>query len=134
MIFFEENIIMKYCIPVLFICASINSYAQQICPSVAEIKQSQLKGWTAYGYQGEPLTPEEFKDFQNNVRQFHIAQWLNGAPDGEAQCFYINRDAAYLTKPNLKPIFNSQNKWRWISQNEVASCEGGMIEGCRFSG
>lgn len=114
----------------VFIASIANA---ETCPAIGEIRNNQLNGWGAYSNdEGEPLTPTQLETFEKNVGGFYSIRWLQGAPEGESHCYYINTQGywthAFLSKPGLVPDFTSPN-WQYVGNEPRCHAS---IQGCPF--
>jgi hypothetical protein len=119
-----------------FLTFSTLSFAET-CPTPKEIKNNYFHGWQALNSNsGSPLTPVEMTQFTIAVQQFSLAEWMQGAPEGESHCYYTGADTqdksylnVFLAKSFLTPDYTS-NTWQKISE-DIAQCHGD-IDFCLF--
>lgn len=105
----------------------------ETCPTITDIHNNVLNGWSGYtNDEGEPLNPEQLANFEKYVGGFYSIRWLEGAPEGESHCYYVNTSGhwthAFLSKPGLAPDFSSPN-WKYVG--EEPRCHA-SIPGCPF--
>src|SRR5688572_28330732 len=107
------------------------AYAET-CPTVAELKSNafQQHGWQALDTDnGEPLSPEALSEFQQNVKTFSLATWLEDAPEGAGQCYYSGDDpephmGVYIVKQTGAPD-KTKGNWHWV--DDVMECYAGLL-------
>jgi len=106
------------------------------CPSVEAVQQNQLEGWQAMDADdGEPLSDEALRHYQEGLYGFAEADYYEDAPEGPAQCYYASRydpyyGNAYLAKHQLQPDF-TQIAWQWDGAFH-AKCAEANPENCLF--
>ena len=105
-------------IMVIIFCNFISNFCfAENCPSISEIKANYFHGWSAYwNDEGTPLSESDLQEFRNTAAYFFAIRWLDGAPEGEGHCYYIQQGGvptiAYLSKPDLVPDFSS-SAWKY---------------------
>lgn len=104
------------------------------CPSVAEIKKSQLQGWQAYDSDdGIRLSAAREKAFKKNIQEFALAEWVSGGKQhGTIHCYYRDQTGsaleAYLAKQNFIP---TDTKHYWYKVSGFMQCAAGQ-KNCLF--
>lgn len=118
-------------------CLFLFSFAHaETCPTVHNLKSTifQQQGWQALDTDnGEPLSDEDLKKFQRNVKTFSLATWLEDAPEGAGQCYYSGNDrepymGVYIAKQTLPPDTRQGN---WHQEKDVMKCDI-SISACRY--
>jgi len=105
----------------------------ETCPTIPDIQTNNLNGWAAYtNDNGEPLNAQQLATFEKNVGGFYSIRWLDGAPEGESHCYYVNTQGywthAFLSKPGLVPDYSSPN-WKYVDNEPRCHAS---IEACPF--
>ncbi|MFZ2315231.1 MAG: hypothetical protein WAW86_06200 [Gammaproteobacteria bacterium] len=82
---------------VLLCAASFQSVAMTTCPSISELRNNQLQGWTAYNSDsGEELPTSLVEQFEKRAAQFLMAEWADEAPEGTSHCYYGDKNGEYM--------------------------------------
>lgn len=118
------------CTFIFFISAS---YATELCPSIADIKNNQLHGWRAYyNDSGESVSNGALHKFEQTVGIFAGARWLRYAQEGASHCYYNDNNnqetIAYLAIHGLKPDLLSTG---WKDLSYEFACND-VITNCGF--
>ena len=110
---------------------SVSSLAYaETCPTPMQIKEGRFSGWQVLDIDNaEPLSDSALQEFKDNVSQFSFAGWLEGAPEGEGECFYDEELDVYLAKNTGKPILTIGN-WKQ-TKSLLMKCDE-RIDLCRF--
>ena len=93
----------------IYLCILSLSLSQAMainCPNISELKSNVWQGWQAYTTDnGTPLSYSERQEFATQAAKFVMAEWAKGAPEGEAHCYYIDKQQSYtlafLAQKNL---------------------------------
>lgn len=108
----------------------------ETCPTITDIKSNYLHGWQALNIDSaSPISATTFEIFKNNIQNFALAEWMKGAPEGEAHCYYhgAQQDGEYLgvflAKANLESD-NTSSSWQRLN-NLVSQCHAN-VEACQF--
>lgn len=82
----------------------------ETCPTPAELTDNHLNNWQAFDIDNGTSVPDKrLKQFEQDVDQFALAEWMQDAPEGEAHCYYYGKDpdrsylGLFLAKHRLKP-------------------------------
>ena len=121
----------------MFSCAMLLCEASiaDRCPSVSDIKNNSLQGWTAYDSDdGTRLSAARETQFKKIVEQFALAEWTNSKKQlGSIHCYYRDKTGssleAYLAKDNFHPKLDTKSFWYEVSG--LMHCAAGM-ERCEF--
>lgn len=108
----------------LLCLTSFQASANTTCPSVAELKNHQLNGWTAYNSDsGEELPQNLVIEFEKQTSQFLMAEWAEGAPEGASHCYYGDKQGeymnAFLAKHDYYPNMQAGN---WHNESGFLRC------------
>ncbi len=109
---------LRIAISLFFLLPHIIFAAGESCPTPFQIQSSRFSGFSVYDIDsGLVLNANRLAQFQSNVQQFALAEWLPEAPEGEAHCYYVGSDPsdvsylnAYLAKPGL--FLNTTFPWK----------------------
>lgn len=117
----------------IFMFCYTNIVFAETCPSLAEIKNSYFHDWVAFDSDnGMPLSKQQVYTFIKKVRQFSMAEYAEGAPEGADHCYYGDNNNqfmfAFLAKEDLKPNTKTGN---WKYQGGFLRCYGDVDE-CLF--
>lgn len=118
----------------LLISLFLNICFAVTCPSVSELKNNQLHNWVAFDADnGTELSTDRLKKYEEKLQYFCHAEFLKGAPEGEAECYYRNDTDpyyldVYLAQPGLKPDLTSA---AWHERPTLNKCHG-SVEACGF--
>lgn len=123
---------LKKLLFVLPACAYFTFAHAETCPTPTEIHNHQLQGWNAFDIDnGTPLSKEQIDTFTHNVKQFALAEWMDGAPEGPSHCYYDapNYLGVFLAKKGLIPD-KTFHGWAPVG-SDTLQCRAGVNE-CRF--
>lgn len=123
----------KSLITLLSLTLSSNLFAET-CPSVSDLQNHQLHGWTLYDSDnGFPLSQEDADEFSKQVSQFTMAEYAEEAPEGSAHCYYLDNNNdymfAFLAKHDLKP---DNEKGHWQQESGFLRCHD-YVNACAFT-
>ena len=115
------------------LCATTLHLAHaETCPTVAELKNNNLRGWEIYdSNNGSPLSPEQWQDFKHNAQQFLMAEYAYGAPEGPSHCYYGNQKGEYMDAFLARHSFHPGGTCAWREVDGFTRCYSN-IEACIF--
>ena len=97
----------------------------ETCPSISQLKENNFHGWEPYNSDsGEPLFPQQLTDFKKDVRQFLMAEWAEGAPEGESHCYYGDKNGNYMDAFLARHGFHDAPSANWHNDGGFMRCKG----------
>ena len=118
----------------LFFTANIIAATPIVCPTVAEIKRNDFRGWLPLYIENEELASEtDTEQFKSAVTTFSAARWHADYLEN-GHCFYQGThpiiDKIVFAHDAWQPSHNVH--WQWTLPNQFAECHSETINNCEF--
>jgi hypothetical protein len=105
------------------------------CPSLKELKNGKLSGWTFYSSSDDlRLSADREASFKKEAVQLALAEWISrDGKKGNVHCYYMDKEGshleAYIAKTNLKL---SRTGHYWYPVTGGLHCAAGIAR-CQFN-
>jgi hypothetical protein len=118
---------------ILFFTQSNLAY-NEVCPSVADIKNNRLTPWIPlYIDNEERAFNKDVQQFKKNVTDFIVARWDSSYLEN-GHCFYQGTDPIIskiiLANDAWRPV--QGEKWQWKIYDRIAECYSNNVQDCEF--